>query len=740
MKTEPMICQVAVPSPCFNSFDYLLPNTLASHPDDLPKGIRVLVPFGRQEKIGIFLGYTSSSSLAIEKLKPIIAVLDNHSLYTPSTLTLCQFTSHYYHHPLGDVLLTALPKRLRQPVHHLTGSVTITQKGIDHIPAINRKTKQYQLLRQLHRACSTLSYQQLQETFSNRTLNTAMAQELIKIQSKHSSNHVKMASYTSKRIFQAPDFTLTSEQQHVVDMLKRQKTFKTFLLVGVTGSGKTEVYFQVIQSILAQNKSVLFLVPEIGLTPQIIQRFQARFNLPIAMLHSGMSSQAQLTDWEKIKNHQLLIMVGTRSAVFTPHPNLGLIVVDEEHDLSFKQTVGCCYSARDLAVVRGRIENVPVILGSATPSLESLHNVNTKGYERLNLTKRVGSAMTPQLKLVNLRGRKLNRGLSSPVIDAIQTHLDQKKQIMVFLNRRGFAPKMICHDCSWIPICTQCDLPYVWHKHLNRLSCHHCGATQPLAHICPQCDSSMLWDIGCGTEKIETQLKKLFSRANILRIDRDSTRHKGSFNKMLEQIHENEVDIIIGTQMLAKGHHFPNLTLTVVIDADHGLYSQDFRALEHLGQLLVQVAGRAGRNKDNGEVYVQTYYPRHPLLQTLLKKDYHAFAEYLLKKRYEATLPPYSSAALVKVKSKKLNDACDFLNQLAANMRQQNTHALDITGPFPAPIEKKAGYYQMLLWLQSTTKQQCQHGIQIITEMIKKNKPPCSVRWNIDVDPISMSI
>ena len=737
MKICSLILQIAIPSPCMNSFDYLLPEKLSKN--TLEPGIRILVPFGHQKKIGILLAQKKSSSIKKEKLKPIIAILDHHAPYTPHTFKLCHWAARYYHAPLGEVLFSALPKLLRdrKTIETTQNLSLLSKEGLSQLKLMNPRTKTFKLLTLLQQHSDGLLNTFIQKKFSERTIKYAIKKGFIIL--KNCPNIATSILPISKNFIKnPPNFELSVEQQAIVSQIKQHQAFIVFLLVGITGSGKTEIYFQVIQSILARHQTILFLVPEIGLTPQTIERFQSRFNLPIIVLHSSITPLAKLRAFQQAKRGDAAIVVGTRSAIFTPIPKLGLIIVDEEHDSSFKQQFGFSYSARDLSVIRGQIENIPVILGSATPSLESLYNVYSNRYKRLDLRKRVGNASLPELKLINLCGKRLVSGFSSSALQAIQDHLDRKQQVMIFLNRRGFAPKLVCRDCSFMPVCENCEIPFVLHQQFKRLCCHHCGRTQPIITRCPECDSSELWDIGHGTEKLEIRLKKLFPSASIVRIDRDNTRSKGSFHKMLEQINKGAVDIIIGTQMLAKGHHFPMLTLTIIVDADHGLYSQDFRALEKLGQTLIQVSGRTGRTQHPGEVYIQTYYPTHALLQTLLKKGYDAFAKDLLQKRQVTGLPPFSALALLKARSKTTKGAIDFLNVAAQKLQAQQIEQLKITGPFPAAMEKKANYYHAQLWIQSKKRQVCQKGLQNLMSVISNIKTSGKVQWSLDVDPISV--
>ena len=515
-----------------------------------------------------------------------------------------------------------------------------------------------------------------------------------------------------------------------------QEGFNVWLLEGVTGSGKTEIYLQYIEEVLKKGKQVLVLVPEIGLTPQTVRRFQARFNVEIDVLHSNLNDTQRLNVWERARTGQSAIVIGTRSALFTQFSDLGLIILDEEHDGSFKQQDGWRYHARDLGIVLAQKLNIPILLGSATPSLESVNNVQNGKYHHLVLSKRAGNATALRQFVIDLKHQRIQNGLSEPLLQRMQEHLEKGNQVLLFLNRRGFAPVLLCHECGWIDECYHCEKPYTYHQHQRVLRCHHCGAQKTVPMQCGHCGSTHLVTTGLGTEQLEETLKARFPQYNIARIDRDSTARKGKLEGYLEDIQQGKSQILIGTQMLAKGHHFPNVTLVALVNVDNALFSLDFRAEERLAQLYVQVAGRSGRAEKQGEVVLQTHYPDHPLLTTLLEKGYQAFAEETLKLRHNMGLPPFSFQALFKAQCRHSEEAENALSQLASFFYEQKIEGLQVLGPIPAPFSKKAGQYRWQLLLQHASRKQLQAALSRYSpELIKSSQ----VRLILDVDPLDLS-
>lgn len=535
-----------------------------------------------------------------------------------------------------------------------------------------------------------------------------------------------------------PSIQLNKEQQEAVNSIDINNSFKVFLLDGVTGSGKTEVYLRVIEKIINNGRQALVLVPEISLTPQTVARFQSRFSTHVAVLHSRLTDRKRLNAWLMAKQNLAPIIIGTRSAVFVPLPKLGMIILDEEHDLSFEQQSGLRYSARNVAIIRGKLENVPVILGSATPSLESLYNAQRKHYTRLQLPERAGIAIYPSFYVIDMRSQKLAEGLAAKLVQEMKRHLQQGGQILLFLNRRGYSPTLLCHNCGFVVECSRCDVPMTLHRKPHYLHCHHCGATKPVYKTCPKCNGDQLIPLGLGTERVEETIKDVFPEASLLRIDRDTASRKDSMDKMLNDIRDNKCQILIGTQMLAKGHHFPNVTMVAILNVDSGLLSSDFRAQEHIAQLIIQVAGRAGRAEKPGEVYIQTHNPNHPLLLKLINYGYYDFAMENLIERRNANLSPFIYFALIRAEAKTKTIALQFLEQLRDKTKKLVTANVKLLGPIPAPMQRKAGYYRAQLLMNSKNRSVLHSLLDLLVQQAETLKLSRKVRWSLDVDPVDM--
>lgn len=534
--------------------------------------------------------------------------------------------------------------------------------------------------------------------------------------------------------------TFNKQQALAFSQLAFQQGFSAWLLDGVTGSGKTEIYLQFIEEVLKKGQQVLVLVPEIGLTPQTVQRFRMRFNVVIDVLHSNVNDTQRLNVWQRARMGQSAIVIGTRSALFTQFSDLGLIVIDEEHDASFKQQDSFRYHARDLSLVLAKQLNIPVLMGSATPSLESLNNVKNGKYRHIVLSKRAGNSTALRHSVIDLKQQTVHNGLSERLLKQMEVHLQKGNQVLLFLNRRGFAPVMLCHECGWMAECHHCEKPYTYHQHQRALRCHHCASQKPIPMQCGHCGSTHLITTGQGTEQLEQTLAEYFPRYQITRIDRDSTASKGKLERYLSDIQQGKSQILIGTQMLAKGHHFPDVTLVALVNVDSALFSVDFRAEERLAQLYVQVAGRAGRMEKQGEVVLQTHYPDHPLLQTLLTQGYDKFAEQALQLRQNMGLPPFSAQALFKAQSRYSEEAEQQLQKIADYFYQWNARTdnqLQILGPITAPFSKKAGQFRWQLLLQHPSRMLLQ---QALAQFQQANIVTSSkVRCVLDVDPIDLS-
>jgi primosomal protein N' (replication factor Y) len=524
-----------------------------------------------------------------------------------------------------------------------------------------------------------------------------------------------------------------------VEAIAASPGFVAFLLDGVTGSGKTEVYMALIDATLRRDRQALVLVPEIGLTPQLMQRFRRRFPArTIAMLHSGLADGERAQAWRSAAIGDAPIVIGTRSAVFVPLARPGLIIVDEEHDLSYKQQEGFRYHARDLAVVRARDERIPVVLGSATPSLESLHNASRGHYRHLHLPERAGRARAPRIGLLDLRHQPLDEGLSPTLIQRVSEHLDASSQVLLFVNRRGYAPTLLCHECGWVARCRRCDAHLTVHARDARLRCHHCGAERPVDPQCPECGSAELLALGLGTQRLEQTLADRFPGTGIVRIDRDTTRRRGAMAERLTEVRAGTHRILVGTQMLAKGHHFPDVTLAAIIDIDQGLFSADFRAPERMAQLVVQVAGRAGRAERPGEVLIQTHHPEHPLLRTLIENGYRVFAEAALEERRAAGLPPFTSLALLRAEAPRPEAPARFLEAARRPLAAAGADEVELLGPVPAPMELRGGRYRAQLLLRAERRAPLQRVLHRAVPRLAELPEARRVRWSLDVDPMEM--
>ncbi len=728
------LVSVALPVPLFQIFDYLLPEN--SH---VVQGARVEVPFGSQKKIGIVVGFPQNPCVDLAKLKPIYRVLDTESLYSDALWRLLLWGAQYYHTALGEVLYNALPVHLRQGKSATQASKILWKPTLEGLQALeNPKTASLSAKRQEALCAARDGEMEKGHNPYNASIWSALKKhEWIEEEKAPVRIQTWQEKLAGQEITRAENvLRLNTEQALALSLLESQQGFQTWLLDGVTGSGKTEIYLQYIAHILQQGKQVLVLVPEIGLTPQMGQRFRARFNVTLDMLHSNVKDNERLRIWQRVKSGQTAILIGTRSALFTPFQDLGLIILDEEHDRSFKQQDGWRYHGRDLSVVYAKILNIPILLGSATPSLETLHNVEQGKYRRLTLTKRAGKGSPLHHFVIDMKKQAVRNGLSVSLIEKIRAHLACGNQVLLFLNRRGFAPVLLCHECGWIVNCQHCDKPLTYHQKKRVLRCHHCGSQKAIPMQCGQCGSTYLITTGLGTEQLENNLQEIFPETLITRIDRDSTARKGALEKQLKAVEQGQSQILIGTQMLAKGHHFPNVTLVAILDVDGALFSLDYRAEEQLAQLYVQVSGRAGRAEKAGEVILQTHYKDHPLLHTLLAKGYGDFAKTALQQRKMIGLPPYSAQALIRGQSKNSANSEQLLQKMANYLQNLQVAELQILGPMPAPMAKKAGMSRWQLLLQHPNRQVLQ---KVLHHFPHDTFLSSTVRWHIDIDPQDLS-
>lgn len=736
------VVTIALPVPLRRLFDYLpAANEKAGC---YQPGQRVRVEFGRQVLTGIVIGCHEHTDVPHNKLKPLLQRLDDEPVVDEPTLQLCQWLAGYYHHSLGEVLELALPVMLRRgcELSEVDEKVWLRQPDA---PSADLKGEKQRALWQLFQQHSQWSHKEL----TSQGYSQAQLKRLAELGLISPSQQLPVPAIATTI---ADPLPLNDEQHKALQQISQHLgSFKPSLLEGVTGSGKTEVYLQLISKALATGKQVLVLVPEIGLTPQTVGRFRARFNVPVALLHSGLNDRERLQGWRQCKEGKARILIGTRSAVFTPMPDLGLIILDEEHDASFKQQDGLRYSARDFALVRASKTGVPVLLGSATPSLETLHNALSGKYLHLKLLRRAGNARPPAMKLHSILHQPLTAGFAQPVLAKMQQHLQAGKQVLVFINRRGFAPLLACRQCGWMAECRRCDARLTLHQSPAHLHCHHCDFQQGIPGHCPSCHSPDIEPIGQGTERIEQQLKQLFADFPVRRVDRDSVRNKQAFDQLFDDIHNGGPCILVGTQMLAKGHHFPDVTMVTILDSDSGLFSADFRGMEHSAQLILQVAGRAGRAESPGEVWIQTLYADHPQLNLLLDSGYHALALSLLQQRNQQQLPPYSFMALLRSECEDRNQAQqllqlarDFIQQFQRHHHQQHDRqglqlkqqGLNLLGPFPAIMERRNGRFRQQLQIFANERSALHRVAEALVQFLEQQKGFNRVRWHLDIDPL----
>jgi primosomal protein N' (replication factor Y) len=726
-----MILQIALDTPLRRVFDYRPPAQFSG--DETPRlGVRVRVPFGRQQLIGILVGVASGSAVAAPKLKAAIEILDQHSILDPVTFDLLCWAAEYYHHPIGEVFAAALPVSLRagQPALQKTEWWSLSETGRQELsaPSARRAPQQRALLAWLGtRDCATSD--DIGEAFKPAQLRLLATRGWI----------VEAAAPAAAAMELRPsEVALTEPQAHcVAAVLASLSTFAAHLLYGVTGSGKTEVYLRVIAAAIAKGGQALVLVPEIALTPQLVDRFRRRFSSGVVAVHSGLSAVERRDAWRAAHQGQAQIIIGTRSAVFTSLPKLALIVVDEEHDPSYKQHEGFRYSARDLAVMRARGAKAPIVLGSATPSLETLENAATARYSKHLLPQRPGAAQAPRMSIVDLRKHAAEQGLSTPAMQAMDRHLKAGGQVIVFLNRRGYAPSLFCNACGWVAPCAHCDARMTLHRRAQQLRCHHCGAHSAVPAICGSCGQP-LNPVGQGTERVEETLARLFPEAPLARLDRDTASARGAVQTVLDRVHSGEARILVGTQMLTKGHHFPEVSLVVIVDADQGLFASDFRATERLAQTITQVAGRAGRGSLAGEVLIQTEFPEHPLLNRLMMEGYEGFAVSALEERREAGWPPYSRLAMLRAEAKDSLGLDAFLRAAVESSRGLGEAAVKVLGPASALIARRADHFRAHLLIETAVRSTLQRFLKDWLPQVEKLRGPPGLRWSIDVDPLEV--
>ena len=733
MTTPSHLLRVAVPVPLADALEYRW-----TGPGDPPRrGCRVRVPLGRGERFGVVIDHPARSSLPAEKLRNVIEAIDREPVLAEELLRTLQWCADYYHHPIGEVLNQALPvllRRGRSPARATAGPWELTAEGrAQNANDVRRRARrQADALEILSRAGTADSGHLRALGVDGSVLRRMGAKGWVRRRPDRRAG-------AALPIDRDTPPELTAEQQACVDAIAGSPSgYRAWLLQGVTGSGKTEVYLRLIARELAAGRQSLLLVPEIGLTPQLIDRLQRRFAQRLAVMHSGRAPGHRLDAWQDVRTGAAKLIVGTRSAVFAPLANPGLIIVDEEHDPSFKQQDGFRYSARDLAVFRAKRLDIPVLLASATPSLESVHNADRGQYRPLFIRRRIGAAGQPAMRVIDMNRHAIRQGMSTPLVASVRRHLDADCQVLLFINRRGFAPVLLCPTCGAARDCGRCDARMTIHAASGRLRCHHCGRTQALSWVCAACGSERV-AVGAGTERITGELAALFPDARIARLDRDAAARQGGVGSVLAGVKSGETQILVGTQMLTKGHDFPRVTLVAVLNADQGLFGTDYRSTERFAQVLLQVAGRAGRRDRPGEVLIQSHYPQHPLLSRLVKGDYSEFARLALAERRASGWPPFSHLVLWRAEATRREPAHAFLEQVAAAARGSEagrSAGVGVLGPAPPGMERRGGRYRAQLLLQSARRSVLHRLMAGLLPEVRSWPAARRVRWSVDVDPI----
>lgn len=726
------VLRVAVPTPLRRCLEYLPPAALdTASVLALRRGVRLKVPLGGRQVIGILVSVHGTSNIDRSKLRAAMAIIDHEPLLSSSISELITWAARYYQHPPGEVWQTALPQLLRTGrAADSTGTLNwrLSPDGLG-LPdqALRNAPKQaalIQILRVYGHADRTL--------LKTEGISAAITRQLE--QKGLIERFMGSPAPTCRPEVNKPALN-RGQKTAFTSITTGAPGYSCSLLEGVTGSGKTEVYLQLIERELEAGRQALVLIPEIGLTPQTLERFRTRFGAAVVTFNSEMSDRDRLSAWNAARTGAAPVVIGTRSAVWVPLKNTGLIIVDEEHDLSYKQQDGFRYHARDTAIKRAQLEDIPVVLGTATPSLETLHNAVSGRFRHLQLPDRAGGGSLPAIETLDIRRAELAAGMSPVLLDEIRAELKQQRQVLLFINRRGYAPSLMCHDCGWTAICPDCDTRMTVHARDRQLRCHHCEYVKQTPRRCEECASHHLLAMGVGTQRIEDALKKLVPEVPILRVDRDSTGRKGSMARIVEQVNGGQPCILIGTQMLAKGHHFPRVTLVGVLDADHGLFSSDLRGSERMAQLLVQVAGRAGRTSMPGRVILQTHYPDHPALQVLISQGYSNFAGSLLSERQQYSMPPFCYMALVRAESASADVAETLLRDCRTKCDHPGSEVI-MLGPLPSTMSRRAGQFRFFLMLRSQTRRSLHAVTESVIDYLESRKTGKKCRWSIDIDPM----
>jgi primosomal protein N' (replication factor Y) len=716
------ILKVAVPVPLPGLFDYLPGGGGLPEP-----GARVVVRFGRRKLAGVVVRHAADTDLPRNRLLRVQRVLDQGApVVNPELMGLLQWCWRYYKHAPGEVLFNALPPGLRRAAGELPRvevQYRLTESGRErHGEGPGRATAQWGLLDQLSASAATAAQLRSWHAGWRALVRKAL-----------SAGWVSEQPLASPRVQASSGPQLNDEQAVALEAIRADfGRFRCHLLDGVTGSGKTEVYLRLIEEVIAGGQQVLLLVPEIGLTSQLVNRISARLGFEPSVSHSGLAEGERLRVWASAARGDAPLLLGTRSALFLPLSKPGLIIMDESHDLSFKQQEGFRFAARDVAIKRASMLGVPIVLGTATPTLETLNNAVQGRFTWNRLRQRATGARQPSWRVLDLRQQAVVAGLSERALEAMAETLEREEQVLVFLNRRGYAPVLLCHECGWHADCHRCDANMTWHRGERSLICHHCGHAARLPRHCPDCRADALQGAGAGTEQLESFLAKRFKHARMYRFDRDITRRKGTFEQMSDQVRDSRAAILVGTQMLAKGHHFPRVTLALIVNLDQALYSADFRAMERMGQLIMQVAGRAGRAEHPGQVILQTHHPDHPLLERLFREGYERFALELLEERRMAALPPFAAQATLRAEAHERDQVLNFLQQAQSCFRENGSR---VYGPFPALMERRSGRWRWYLLMQDRNRASLQASLDVWLNEIRALPVARQVRWAVDVDP-----
>ncbi len=699
-----------------------------SHSEPLPQGTRVLVPFRNKTVVGIVWETDIAPDMDAARILSIQTTFSDELPLPESWRDLLSFTSRYYHYPTGQAVFAALPQGLKE-----TRAVEMPQPPLFY--ALNEAGRAQTPPPARFNKKAALWDALLSGGMTMAALKQVNAQAAKLIEDWAEQGWIETTE-AAKPVLRSSEFVLNTDQQKASDEIQTAfGSFQPFLLYGITGSGKTEVYFDAMAKVLAQGRQVLFLLPEINLTPQLLKRVENRFaDVPTAVLHSQMAAGRRTQDYLRAMLGQAKLVIGTRLAVFTPLPDVGLIVVDEEHDGSFKQDNELRYHARDLAVWRAKQSGCPVVLGSATPSLESWHKAQSGAYRLLQLTERAHTAaQLPQVDILNVGRLKLDNGFSPQALQLLKQNFEAGGMSLVYLNRRGFAPALFCGDCGHTFGCPNCSAKMVLHQRARQLRCHHCDHREPIPFKCPDCGNQDLTAVGHGTQRVEETLCAFLPKAAVVRVDRDSTAHKNDWADLYRRIADNEIDILVGTQMLAKGHDFARLNLVIVLNADGSLYSADFRAPERLFAELMQVSGRAGRADKPGKVLIQTQLPEHPVFAAVKAQDYAVFAENELNERQMFAMPPFGFQTAVRADAPRVADAMEFLNAAKETLAPLLPESVSQFGAAPMLMVRLAERERAQIFLESTSRQDLHRAVSLWVQVLQQNRDG-KIRWSVDVD------